>query len=73
MINIGALLKSLRVSRNLTLKEVAKNADVNASHLSEIERGRKSPKFSMVERIIASHECSIQIIISGTDIQIRGG
>jgi len=48
MIEIGSLLRSLRISKGLTLEEAAETSGINASHLSETERGNKSPRFNTV-------------------------
>ncbi len=67
---IGSLLKSLRISNRLTLEQAATLAGINSSHLSEIERGKKVPKFNMVERIIHSHGSLMRLSIEDGTFKI---
>lgn len=50
---IAALqLRALRESRGLTLRELARRADLNPSQLSLIERGMRDAQFSTIDRIV---------------------
>jgi transcriptional regulator with XRE-family HTH domain len=51
---LGKRIKRLRLSRNLTLKEVERKAQVSATHVSEIERGLTSPTVGVLLRIAAA-------------------
>jgi len=70
MIEIGSLLRSLRISKGLTLEEAAETSGINASHLSETERGNKSPRFNTVAQIVESYECVLRVSIEGASLQI---
>lgn len=48
---LGERLRRLRFERGLTLKQVEEKADVSATHLSEIERGKTSPTVGALVRI----------------------
>ncbi|MCH7549383.1 MAG: helix-turn-helix transcriptional regulator [Candidatus Krumholzibacteriota bacterium] len=48
---LGDRIKRLRLSRNLTLKELERKAQVSATHVSEIERGLTSPTVGAFRRI----------------------
>ncbi len=48
---LGERIKRLRLSRDLTLKEVERKAKVSATHISEIERGLTSPTVGAMSRI----------------------
>jgi transcriptional regulator with XRE-family HTH domain len=49
---LGALLRAIRSSRNLTIKEVATKAGVSSSLLSQIERNRISPSLDTLLQIL---------------------
>lgn len=49
---LGALLKAIRSSRNLTIKEVTAKAGVSSSLLSQIERNRISPSLDTLLQIL---------------------
>ncbi|MBC2703647.1 XRE family transcriptional regulator [Desulfobacula sp.] len=49
---LGALLRAIRTSRQLTIKEVAAKAGVSSSLLSQIERNRISPSLDTLLQIL---------------------
>lgn len=49
---LGALLKTIRSSRNMTIKEVTAKAGVSSSLLSQIERNRISPSLDTLLQIL---------------------
>jgi XRE family transcriptional regulator, regulator of sulfur utilization len=48
---LGRAIRQLRDARGLTQKELADAADVNATAISHIERGRTNPAWGTVKRI----------------------
>ncbi|WP_339967645.1 helix-turn-helix domain-containing protein [Fusobacterium ulcerans] len=50
-LELSILLKQLRESRNITIKELSEKSGVNASTISEIERGANKAKVSTMEKI----------------------
>jgi transcriptional regulator with XRE-family HTH domain len=49
---LGALLRAIRNSRHLTIKEVAAKAGISSSLLSQIERNRISPSLDTLLQIL---------------------
>ena len=49
---LGALLRAIRSSRHLTIKEVTTKAGVSSSLLSQIERNRISPSLDTLFQIL---------------------
>ncbi len=49
---LGALLRAIRSSRNLTIKDVASKAGISSSLLSQIERNRISPSLDTLLQIL---------------------
>lgn len=50
-LELSILLKQFRESRNITIKELSEKSGVNASTISEIERGANKAKVSTMEKI----------------------
>ena len=48
---LGGRIRRLRLAKNLTLKDVEREAEVSATHVSEIERGKTSPTFGALVRV----------------------
>jgi transcriptional regulator with XRE-family HTH domain len=49
--NLGARLKTLRLQRGLTMRELARQAKCSASFLSQLELNRASPSVANLEKI----------------------
>jgi len=47
----GEILRTLRVSKGLSLKELAEKVDVNYVFLSKLERSLESPSEDLIKRI----------------------
>ena len=48
---IGSRIKSFRLAKGLTLKDIELKAEVSATHVSEIERGMTSPTVGALSKI----------------------
>ena len=48
---LGLRMRKIRMERRMTLKQVERAANLSATHLSEIERGRTSPTIGALVRI----------------------
>src|SRR5713226_5842548 len=44
----GALVRSVRKSRNLKIWQVAEKVDIEVKHLGRIERGERQPSFDLI-------------------------
>ena len=62
---IGAQIRRLREERQLEAKELAQYADIDASNLSRIEKGKYSPGLDVLCKIAAAMDCSVEIIPNG--------
>ncbi len=62
---IGAQIRSLRVERGLEAKELAEYADIDASNLSRIEKGKFSAGLDILCKIAAAMNCSVEIVPQG--------
>jgi transcriptional regulator with XRE-family HTH domain len=52
--DVGDRIRRMRIERNLTLKDIEARADVSATHVSEVERGRASPTVGALIKIAAA-------------------
>lgn len=52
--NIGAKIRTLRQSKQMTVRELAKLADVTPGLISQIEHGRVSPSLSTLKKILSA-------------------
>lgn len=50
-INIGIIIKKIRLDKELTLKEVATKANISSSMLSQIEKGGANPSLNTIKAI----------------------
>lgn len=60
---IGAVLKDLRITRNFTQVQVASKTRVSQTFLSQIETGAKNPSKSMLARLCDLYNVPPQIVI----------
>jgi transcriptional regulator with XRE-family HTH domain len=49
-IGIAALLRQLRTERGDSLREAARNLNVDVAHLARVEKGEKSPSLDLQHR-----------------------
>lgn len=84
---LGRRVRSLRLERRMTLKQIEALSGLSATHLSEIERGRTSPTIGALTRIAraldrdASHfieaierdECSLHLREQGAPYDVAPG
>jgi transcriptional regulator with XRE-family HTH domain len=62
---IGAQIRKLREERRLEAKELAQYADIDASNLSRIEKGKFSAGLDVLCKIAAAMDCSVEIVPIG--------
>lgn len=48
---LGATIRKLRLKADITLRELARRVEISASHLSDIEHGRRMPSDEALQRI----------------------
>jgi HTH-type transcriptional regulator, competence development regulator len=56
------LLRDLRESNGRTLRQAAKDLDVNPAYLSRVERGEKPPSQAIQSRLAAYYEVEPEVI-----------
>lgn len=63
-LDIGELIVRLREEKKITQKELAKRAGLSSSGLSEIESGKKMPRFATLEKIASALDMDVAQILS---------
>jgi transcriptional regulator with XRE-family HTH domain len=53
-VKIGAQIKALRTSKNLSQEEVALNADLERSFIAHVENGRRNVTIETLEKIVCN-------------------
>lgn len=62
---MGPRIRELRIERGLTLDELARAANISASHLSRLERGQTAPSFKVaadIARVIGVKPSDLAVI-----------
>ena len=59
--NIADQIRTLRVTRRLTLAQVADGTGLSLSYLSDIERGRTKPSLKTLEKLASFHNAELSI------------
>ncbi len=62
--NFGKAIKRIRLSKNLTQKDIAKLAKISSKHYGAIERGEYSPSLNVVFKISLALEKSLSELFS---------
>lgn len=58
-LRFGRRVRELREARGLTLQALAREIDVNLTHLSNVEHGRYSIGFGRLEALAAALSCEV--------------
>ena len=62
---IGNELRGLRKTKNLQVKDVAKDVGVSSTYISEIERNNKVPSNELIEKIATIYNIDEQQLFKG--------
>ena len=63
-IEVGRVLKAIRIKRNMSLRDVEKLTGVSNSYISQIERGiRGLPTMKVLERLLEAYGFSLETIL----------
>lgn len=60
---IGEVLRTQRVARGLTLRQVSARAQVSLGYISEVERGHKEPSSELLAALCAALEVSLSQVL----------
>ena len=63
--NIGLRIKQLRISKGLTIKELAQKAHMSAGYLSEVERGRSALSAEKLAALAGCLGTTVDYLLTG--------
>lgn len=66
--SVGEKLRNYRLSRDLTLKDVAYATGISVSYLSDIERNRTLPSLRMLDRLVMGYGISMSVFFIDTAV-----
>ena len=69
---IGLRLRDVRVQYGYSLEQFAAKLEISASHLSNIECGRKQPPLPLLIKIATEYDVSLDYIVLGRRDKNRG-
>lgn len=61
--NLGKAIKLCRTQKNINQTELAKLANISVSYLSLLERGKRDPNLSTVEKISTALKVPVSILM----------
>ena len=61
--DIGGWIAEIRKHRELTQGDLAYIIDISQKHLNEIERGKKKPRWELLEKILCVLKVEIELKI----------
>lgn len=60
-------LRTIRLSRDVTVTHLAELAGISQAYLSNIEAGRKSPGATIIRRLASELKCSVLSLLGPED------
>jgi transcriptional regulator with XRE-family HTH domain len=66
-VTLGEKIKALRKRKKLSQGELATVAEINANHLSRLERGMFQPSVDVLRRLAATLEVTVDYLLSEED------
>lgn len=61
--NFGQAIKLVRTQRNMSQADLASKADLSVSYVSMLERGRRDPNLTSIEKISSALEIPVSILM----------
>ncbi len=61
--NLGSAIRFCRQRRDLTQPELAERAGISASYLSVLEKGKRDPSFSMLQKIARGMDVPLSLLV----------
>ena len=69
---MGAVVRRERQERKLTLKELAERSSLSVVYLGEVERGKKYPSASVLERLAGALDLEVSDLLEYVADELRG-
>lgn len=62
---LGLRIRYLRKEKNLSIEDLALEAEINKNYLSDLERGRRNPSINVINRLAKSLEITLSELFIG--------
>lgn len=62
---LGARIRYLRQQKNMTIEELALEAEINRNYLCDLERGTRNPTMVVLNKIAKSLDITLSILFEG--------
>jgi len=66
-IQLGCVIKQLRIQRGLTQEHLAEKASLHRTYLSDIERGARNPSLETLVRLATALQTSLEEIFKNVE------
>jgi len=70
LIEIGAIVRRLRLARGISCNRFAKMMKVDGSQMSRFERGLMFPGYDVMKRIMAYFKIKLKVVVDGR-VEVR--
>ena len=62
---LGARIRYLRQQKNMTIEDLALEANINRNYLGDLERGVRNPTLTVLNKIAKSLDISLSVLFEG--------
>ena len=62
---LGARIRYLRTQKNMTIEELALEAEINRNYLCDLERGTRNPTVVILNKIAKALEINLSTLFEG--------
>ena len=62
---LGARIRYLRTQKNLTIEDLALEAEINRNYLSDLERGTRNPTVVVLNKIAKALDINLSTLFEG--------
>ena len=62
---LGARIRYLRTQKNMTIEDLALEAEINRNYLSDLERGTRNPTVVILNKIAKALEINLSTLFEG--------
>ena len=62
---LGARIRYLRQQKNMTIEDLALEANINRNYLGDLERGTRNPTVDVLNRISVALDVTLSVLFEG--------
>ena len=62
---LGARIRYLRQQKNMTIEDLALEANINRNYLGDLERGTRNPTVDILNRISVALDVTLSVVFEG--------